>query len=93
MNERATPAPAQGGGKATTSLVLGILSIVFCWAWYIGIILGVIGIILGALGRKSPKRNVATWGMWLSIIGVILAIVFIIIDAVVVSSMLHNGTI
>ena len=61
------------------SLVLGIVSIVIAvflsgFAW-VGSIIGVIGIILGALARKDPeKKGVATAGLVLSIIGVVLGV-------------------
>jgi vacuolar-type H+-ATPase subunit I/STV1 len=62
------------------SLVLGIISIVcgiftsnFKW---IGALLGLIGIILGAQDRKNvEKRGIATAGMVCSIIGFVLCII------------------
>lgn len=62
------------------SLVLGIISIVcgivlpgFQW---VGAIVGLIGIILGAQGRKNPeKKGIATAGLVCSIIGFILSII------------------
>ena len=61
------------------SLVLGIIALVldfalgaFGAAW-VGLLLGVVGIILGALGRKNPeKRGIATAGLVCSIIAVVL---------------------
>ncbi len=65
------------------SLVLGIIAIVcgiflagFQW---VGAIVGVIGIILGALGRKVPeKKGISTAGLVCSIIGFVLCIIFFI---------------
>ena len=59
------------------ALVFGIVAIVlsffFRYAW-IGAILGIIGIVLGAVGRKNVnKKGVATAGLVLSIIGVAIA--------------------
>ena len=63
------------------ALILGIVCVVLCWipVWnWIGIALGVIGIILGALGMSKAKKTgngkgVATAGLVLSIIGVAIA--------------------
>lgn len=62
------------------SLVLGIISLLcglflagFQW---VGAIVGLIGIILGAAGKKDPeKKGIATAGMVCSIIGFILCII------------------
>ena len=73
---------------AIASLVLGIISLVFVLIpplWligWVGAIVGVIGIVLGALGRKKLKEEnqatgTATAGMVMSIIGTVLsAIIF-----------------
>lgn len=63
------------------ALILGIICIVLCWipVWnWVGIGLGVIGIILGAVGISKSKttgkgKGVATAGLVLSIIGVAIA--------------------
>ncbi len=62
---------------AVASLVLGIIPLVIgifsagSLGW-LGAILAVVGIILGALGRKNPeKKGMATAGLVCSIIGVI----------------------
>lgn len=62
------------------SLVLGIISLV--WSLFGGTwmsaILGIVGIILGAVARKQAPSGVATAGLVLSIIGVILSLIFYI---------------
>jgi len=73
---------------AVASLVLGIVSIVlsFIVNW-IGAIPAIIGIILGALGRKDPaKKGMATGGLVCSIIGFILSIILLIACAACVSA-------
>ena len=64
---------------AIASLVLGIVSIVFSAIPGLGLlswILAIVGIILGALGRKNPeKKGIATAGLVCSIIGLILGII------------------
>ncbi len=77
---------------AVASLVLGILSLVaailpFLPSW-LGAVLGIIGIILGALARKdSEKAGMATAGMVLSIIGTVLCLIFWVACAACVGSL------
>ena len=43
---------------------------------WLGAILGIVGIILGALGRKDPeKKGIATGGLVCSIIGTVLCVI------------------
>ena len=70
---------------AAASLILGILSLVMAFiipgaiVKWIGAILALIGIILGAAGRKNPeKHGLATGGMVCSIIGFIACIIVVI---------------
>ncbi len=63
------------------SLVLGIIALVFGLfipgLQWVGAIVGLIGIILGAMGRKNPeKKGIATAGMVCSIIGFVLCVIF-----------------
>jgi hypothetical protein len=52
------PLPANGMG--TAGLVLGILSaIVFC-LWPLAIVLGILGVIFGAIGRGKVSKGMAT---------------------------------
>ncbi|MER5598320.1 DUF4190 domain-containing protein, partial [Streptomyces sp. NPDC002265] len=54
--------PMADNGMGTAGLVLGILSaIVFC-LWPIAIIMGVLGLIFGLIGRRKAKRGEATNG-------------------------------
>lgn len=62
------------------SLVLGILAIIIgvfssgLFGW-LGAIMAIIGIILGAVGRKNPdSKGIATGGLVCSIIGLILCL-------------------
>lgn len=72
--------PDPGAGQAVTSLVLGIISIVFtfipCFG-FIAIVTGIIGLIMGILGRKSMTRHsMAVTGIVLSAISIGLAVLF-----------------
>ena len=81
------PQPNTGSnGLAIASLVLGIVSLVlvaaFSWMLWVsiaGLCLGIVGTILGVMGRKNDTgRTMATAGMILSIIGIAIgAICFI----------------
>lgn len=65
---------------AVTSLVFGIISLVigFFFRW-LGAIIALVGIILGAVGRKNPeKKGIATAGLVLSIIGLVISIIMLI---------------
>ena len=93
-NAGATTAGApQGNGMATASLVLGIVSIVLCWIWFIGIIAGILAIVLAVVSKKKIKANpnmggsgAATGGLVTGIIGTLIALVFIIIAVMFVSA-------
>ncbi len=56
--------PAQpSNGMGTTGLVLGIIGLVCSltfFLWFFGVILGILGIIFGAIGRGKANRGEAT---------------------------------
>lgn len=61
--------------KATASLVLGIISLVcifFGYSTIVGIITGVIGLVLGIQAKKETPSGMATAGIVLSVIGLVL---------------------
>ena len=62
------------------SLILGLISLIVAlffsaWGW-VAIIVGIVGIILGALAKKKGEGGVATAGLVLSIIGAALGLIF-----------------
>jgi Domain of unknown function (DUF4190) len=78
-------AQAQTSGKATASLVLGILAVVLFIVWG-SLIFGPLAIIFGVMARNEIKRNPAkggygsaTAGMILGIAGLALWAVFLVI--------------
>lgn len=76
-------------GFATTALVLGILSGVFCWIPVIGLItflLAPLAIIFGALGRKSSKSGQATAGLVLGVVGLAISILWMALFTAMVGS-------
>jgi hypothetical protein len=84
--------------NSTGVLVMGILSIIFCWCWgVIGLILGIIGLILGGKSKKLYRENPglyseASWknlnaGYICSLIGTILSALWM---AVVIMSIIFG---
>lgn len=71
----------QKNGKAVASLVLGIISLVLMFIPYggwVGLILGIVGIILGISAKKEAPSGMATAGLVLSIIAVALCAISLI---------------
>jgi hypothetical protein len=90
---QSTPAPAAASsgskGLAIASLVLGILSLCASVGWFCGGPISIVGLVLGFLGRKSAGKSMATAGIILSAIGLVLTIVFLIVR--LVSGPIMNG--
>ncbi|MFD3612635.1 DUF4190 domain-containing protein [Streptomyces atroolivaceus] len=73
------PAPANGLGIA--AMVLGIIAAVGFCMWGFGIVLGVLALIFGIIGRGRAKRGEATNG-GMALAGIILGSVSIVISAI-----------
>ena len=73
------------------SLVLGIISVVlavlFSGCGWLAAILGLIGIVLGTSARKKGQGGVATAGLVLSIIGLILGLLMYVACAAMVGGL------
>lgn len=76
-------------GFAIASLVLGILSIVCCCAWYISGIFAILSIAFAiiVLTKNKPGRGMAIAGLVCAAIGIIIAIVMLVMVVVVGTSM------
>ncbi|CAL9575203.1 DUF4190 domain-containing protein [Streptomyces sp. enrichment culture] len=76
----AVPAPSNGMG--TTALVLGIIADVLFLLWPIAILLGILAVIFGAVGRGKAKHGEATnagqalAGLICGIVGIVLGLGF-----------------
>jgi hypothetical protein len=68
----------------TTALVLAIIGLLFCWSVAGGIILGIIAVILGFVGRARVKRGEATNG-GVALAGIILGFLAIIAGVVFIA--------
>lgn len=75
---------------AVASLVLGIIATVLAvigFGW-VAAIIGIVGVILGAIARKNnPGNGMATAGLVLSIIGTVLALLVYIACAACIGSL------
>jgi len=89
--------------NATAVLVMGILSIVFCWCWgVIGLILGIIGLILGSKSKKIYKEDPDRFslssyknlnaGFICSLIGTILSGLYVVVVVISLILGLAIGT-
>ena len=73
----------KANGKAIVSLILSILSILCCCVWYVSLILGVIGLILGILGYRDENPNqkdVAIAGIVIGATGIALGVATAVIS-------------
>ncbi|MET7526834.1 DUF4190 domain-containing protein [Streptomyces sp900116325] len=71
------PGPANGLGIA--SMVLGIIAVVGFCMWGLGVVLGVLALIFGLIGRGRVKRGEATNG-GMALAGIILGSIGIVIS-------------
>lgn len=82
---------APSDGKATASMVLGIISLVFIFFniyAFIGLILAIIGLILGIQAKKAnPENGQAKAGVVLCIIGIVLTSLTFIACTICVASL------
>ncbi len=62
---------------AVTSLVLGICALVFPFIGlgWLSVLVGIVGIILGAIAKKKEPNGMATAGIVMSIIAVALGLI------------------
>jgi Domain of unknown function (DUF4190) len=74
--------PAMSNGLATAALVCGIVGLVLFWTVWIGIVLGILAVVFGALGRSraaqgAPNKGQATAGLWLGVAALVGSMLFI----------------
>ena len=69
-------------GMALAGMILGIVTIVLCFIFYISIPCGILAIIFGAMSLKSTNRGMALAGVITGIVGIILTIVIFAVIAI-----------
>ena len=92
QHSSSTPAAGRAGATSGVSIagfVTGLLGLLFCWFAFVGVPLGILGVVLGAVGvskagKDGSSTGLAKAGIVLGALGVVIAIVLI---AVVASSM------
>ncbi len=84
--------PQKTDTLAIVALILGIAAIVFgCCITYLGIALGIGGIICSVMSKKKQKSGMATAGMVCSIIGIVLALIWIIGSVAIMGMLAASG--
>lgn len=74
--------PKQSNGMGTGALVCGIVSIVLALTFILaplGIIVGIVSIVLGAMAKKKTPPGKAKVGMVLGIVGSVLSVIILVI--------------
>ena len=63
-----------GRGKAIGSLVLGIISIVFCYMPFVGLVCGIVGLVMASQARREGfNGGMRQGGVVTSIIGIVVS--------------------
>ena len=78
----------QGGtrnGMGTAALVVGIIALITCWTVIGGVLLGLLAVIFGFVGRGRAKRGEASNG-GAAIAGVVLGLLSLIVAVVIVAA-------
>ncbi|RGE24281.1 DUF4190 domain-containing protein [Leucobacter sp. wl10] len=84
-------APAQSKGLAIAALVLGIVSLVFCWIPAIGIIAGVVGLILGIIAlRKRQSKGMSLTGIITGALGIVASIIILIVSIMIIGAAMNQ---
>jgi hypothetical protein len=80
----AAVAQPASNGQAVAALVLGIVGLVLFWTVWLGLILGTLAIVFGALGRSkakqgAPNKSMATAGLVLGIVAVAASVLILVL--------------
>jgi hypothetical protein len=95
IDSHASPTADTGtrSGKATAGFVVGIIALIAAFPLApLGLLLGIIGTVLGNVGRKEARAQgktnawMGTAGFWLGISAIALSVIFLIIGGVIAAS-------
>lgn len=73
-------------GMSVSSMVLGIVGIVFVWAPFLGVICAILGIIFGGIGISQTKKNPNLTGRGMAIAGLVCGIIGIAVWVIVIAA-------
>jgi hypothetical protein len=79
--EHSSPSTTQSGnGLAIAALVTGIVGVVFAFLLpIVGLVLGIVSTVLGAVARRSTRSGKATAGLVLGIAAIVVSIANMVI--------------
>ena len=89
-----TSATVQKKTMSVTSLVLGIVGVVFAFLFSIvGVIAGIIAVVFGFLGRSRESFARGYWltGLILGFVAIVLGIIFAVLGAIMAAHILQNA--
>ena len=92
MTAPGSPLAQPRNGFGVAALVLGLLAVVSSWTVIGGIVLGILAVIFGVLGRGRARRGEATNGGF-SVAGIVLGAIGVVIAIVLIAlawSILHS---
>ena len=89
MEENGAPASS---GKATASMICGIVSLLgWCVLGPLMVPVALVGLVLGCMSMKSANKGFAVTGIITSIISILLGIVVVIFGVAVIGEMEKQG--
>jgi hypothetical protein len=68
-------------GIGTAGFVLGLLGLILCWFPFVGLALGVLGVILSGVGMSNGRRTGAPTG--LAVAGLVLGLISLIPSGII----------
>jgi hypothetical protein len=66
-------------GYGIASMVLGILSIIFCWVPILSTVMGILAIVFYNVQKKVANNGMAIAGLVTGIIGTVLSILYLFV--------------
>lgn len=92
-----TPTSTKLNGLALAGLIVSIVGLVLFFTGWLGALIGVVGLILSIIGRRQIAargdrgRGLATGGIIVGIVAIVLGIVYTIVLVAVLLPAIQNG--